>query len=102
MVQINFYLYIFEGQLFDVTPLKADITGATIATDGSTAVCTITTSSAHGINVGDIVLFDGVTLPGGTGYSASDFEDKNFQVITVQVLQLLQLHNQQLQDSIRW
>ena len=79
----KFLLIYFEGQLFDVTPLKADITGATIATDGSTAVCTITTSSAHGINVGDIVLFDSVTLPGGTGYSASDFEDKNFQVITV-------------------
>ena len=79
----KFLLIYFEGQLFDVTPLKADITGATIATDGTTAVCTITTSSAHGINVGDIVLFDSVTLPGGTGYSASDFEDKNFQVITV-------------------
>jgi len=63
----KFLLIYFEGQLFDVTPLKADITGATIATDGTTAVCTITTSSAHNINVGDIVLFDNVTLPGGTG-----------------------------------
>ena len=79
----KFLLIYFEGQLFDVTPLKADITGATIATDGTTAVCTITTSSAHNINVGDIVLFDNVTLPGGTGYTAADFEDKNFQVITV-------------------
>ena len=79
----KFLLIYFEGQLFDITPLKADITGATIATDGSTAVCTITTSSDHNISVGDIVLFDSVTLPGGTGYSASDFEDKNFQVITV-------------------
>ena len=26
---------------------------------------------------------DNVTLPGGTGYQNSDFEDKNFQVITV-------------------
>ena len=33
--------------------------------------------------MGDIVLFDSVTLPGGTGYSASDFEDKNLQVISV-------------------
>ena len=79
----KFLLIYFEGQLFDITPLKADITGATIATDGTTAVCTITTSSDHNISVGDIVLFDSVTLPGGTGYSASDFEDKNFQVITV-------------------
>jgi hypothetical protein len=79
----KFLLVYFEGQLFDITPLKADITGATIATVDTSATCTITTSSAHGINEGDIVLFDSVTLPGGTGYVASDFEDKNFQVISV-------------------
>ena len=79
----KFLLIYFEGQLYDITPLKADITGATIATTDGSAICTLTTSSAHGINVGDIVLFDSVTLPGGTGYSASDFEDKNFQVTSV-------------------
>ena len=78
----KFLLVYFEGQLFDVTPLKADITGAQLSTNSTTTV-TITTSAAHNINVGDIVLFDSVTLPGGTGFSASDFEDKNFQVITV-------------------
>ena len=78
----KFLLVYFEGQLFDVTPLKADITGATLSTNSTTTV-TITTSAAHGINVGDIVLFDSVTLPGGTGFSASDFEDKNFQIISV-------------------
>ena len=78
----KFLLVYFEGQLFDVTPLKADITGATLSTNSTTTV-TITTSAAHNINVGDIVLFDNVTLPGGTGFSASDFEDKNFQVISV-------------------
>jgi len=78
----KFLLVYFEGQLFDVTPLKTSITGATLSTNSTTTV-TITTSAAHGINVGDIVLFDSVTLPGGTGFSASDFEDKNFQVITV-------------------
>jgi hypothetical protein len=79
----KFLLIYFEGQLFDITPLKANITGATIATTDGSAICTITTLSAHSINVGDIVLFDSVTLPGGTGYSASDFEDKNFQVTSV-------------------
>ena len=79
----KFLLIYFEGQLFDITPLKADITAATIATTDGSATCTITTSSAHNINVGDIVLFDNVTLPGGTGYTAADFEDKNFQVISV-------------------
>ena len=78
----KFLLVYFEGQLFDVTPLKADITGATLSTNSTTTV-TITTSAAHNINEGDIVLFDNVTLPSGTGFSASDFEDKKFQVITV-------------------
>ena len=78
----KFLLVYFEGQLFDVTPLKADITGATLSTNSTTTV-TITTSAAHNIGIGDIVLFDSVTLPGGTGFSASDFEDKNFQVISV-------------------
>ena len=79
----KFLLVYFEGQLFDITPLKTSITGATIATANASATCTITTSAAHGFNVGDIVLFDSVTLPGGTGYAAADFEDKNFQVISV-------------------
>ena len=79
----KFLLIYFEGQLFDITPLKADITGATIATVDGSPTCTITTSSAHNINIGDIVLFDSVTLPGGTGYTAADFEDKTFQVISV-------------------
>ena len=78
----KFLLVYFEGQLFDITPLKADITGATLSTNSTTTV-TITTSAAHNLNEGDIVLFDSVTLPGGTGFSASDFEDKKFQVITV-------------------
>ena len=78
----KFLLVYFEGQLFDITPLKADITGATLSTNSTTTV-TITTSAAHNINEGDIILFDNVTLPGGTGFSASDFEDKKFQAITV-------------------
>jgi len=78
----KFLLVYFEGQLFDITPLKTSITGATLSTNSTTTV-TITTSAAHGMNVGDIVLFDSVTLPGGTGFSASDFEDKKFQVISV-------------------
>ena len=78
----KFLLVYFEGQLFDITPLKADISGATLSTNSTTTV-TITTSTAHNISEGDIVLFDNVTLPSGTGFSASDFEDKKFQVITV-------------------
>ena len=72
-------LIYFEGQLYDVTPLKATLTSATIATTSGSAVCTVTKTS-HGLSSGNIILLDSVTLPGGTGYSASDFEDKLFQV----------------------
>ena len=78
----KFLLIYFEGQLYDVTPLKTTISSATIATTSGSAICTLTTSSAHGLSPGDIILLDSVTLPGGTGYSASDFEDKLFQVTT--------------------
>ncbi len=77
----KFLLIFFEGQLFDVTPLATTISSATFTFNGSTTI-TITTSAAHNLEDGDIVLFDSVTLPGGTGLSASDFEDKLFQVIS--------------------
>ena len=69
--------------LYDITPIKTTYGSATIATTNGSPTCTITSSSPHGLAVGDIVQLDSVTLPGGTGYSNSDFEDKNFQVITV-------------------
>ena len=78
----KFLLLYFEGQLFDITPVKTALTSATIATTSGSAVCTITKAS-HGLSTGDIVQFNNVTLPSGTGYSASDFEDKNFQVTSV-------------------
>jgi len=77
----KFLLLFFEGQLFDITPLSTTISSATFTFNGSTTI-TITTSAAHNLEEGDIVLFDSVTLPGGTGLNASDFEDKLFQVIT--------------------
>ena len=79
----KFLLIYFEGQVYDVTPIRTTLNSATIETVDTSAVCTITTSSSHGLNVGDIVLLDNVTLPASTGYLASDFEDKLFQVTTV-------------------
>ena len=78
----KFLLIYFEGQLFDVTPLKTTLTSCTIATTNNSAICSITKSN-HGLSAGDIVLLDSVTLPNGTGYSNSDFEDKLFQVTSI-------------------
>ena len=77
----KFLLIFFEGQLFDITPLATTISSATFTFNGSTTI-TITTSAAHNLEDGDIVLLDSVTLPSGTGLNASDFEDKLFQVIS--------------------
>mgnify|MGYP003113696882 FL=1 len=78
----KFLLIYFEGQLYDVTPLKTTLGSCTLATTSGSAVCSITKTS-HNLVVGDIVLLDNVTLPSGTGYSDSDFEDKLFQVTSI-------------------
>jgi len=78
----KFLLLYFEGQLFDITPIKSSLASSTMATTDESASVTITTSSAHGAKAGDIVQLDGVTLPSGTGLSASNFEDVKFQIIT--------------------
>jgi hypothetical protein len=78
----KFLIIYFEGQLYDITPLKTTLSSCTIATTNNSAICSITKSN-HGLSAGDIVLLDNVTLPVGTGYSNSDFEDKLFQVTSV-------------------
>ena len=78
----KFLLIYFEGQLYDITPLATTLSSCTIATTNNSAICSITKSN-HGLSAGDIVLLDNVTLPVGTGYSNSDFEDKLFQVTSI-------------------
>jgi len=79
----KFLLIYFEGQLYDITPLKTTLTSATIATTDASAICSITTGTNHNLAIGDIVLLDSVTLPAGTGYTDADFEDKLFQVTSI-------------------
>ena len=92
----KFLLIYFEGQLYDITPLSATLAATTFSFNGSTTV-TMTATTTHGLLVGDIVLFDNVTLPGGTGLTDADFEDKLFQVITVPLQTLLRLQVQVLE-----
>ncbi len=79
----KFLLIYFEGKLYDITPLKTTLSSSTIATTNASPICSITTTSNHNLYAGDIVLLDNVTLPGGTGYADSDFEDKLFQVTSI-------------------
>ena len=79
----KFLLLYYEGQLYDITPVKTALASSTIATVNASPICTITTSNSHLLSSGDIVLFASVTLPGGTGYNANVFDDKLFQVTSV-------------------
>ena len=81
----KFLLLYFEGQLYDISPFDAarQQTSCTLATTDESTSVTITTGSAHGLAAEDIILLDSVTLPSGTGLSASNFEDKTFMVVTV-------------------
>ena len=63
---------------------QTTFTSSTLATDStSVKTCTITTTSAHSLAVGDMIVLDSVTLPALTGLTATDFEDKLFQVLSV-------------------
>jgi len=79
----KFLLIYFEGQLHDVTPIKATIGSVTMsATDASQQV-SLTFSSAHNLQSGDIILLDNVSVPPGIGLTNAAFEDKLFQVTRV-------------------
>ena len=81
----KFLLLYFEGQLFDIRPLQTAVTGVQIKTVSGSNSVQFQTSAAHGLSVGDIIVFADSfsSFPGGTGYSDTDFLSKKFQVITV-------------------
>jgi len=73
------FLY-YEGEFFDITPLDDDvITGATFDATSGSATVTVN-KTAHGLLDGRYVTFSSVTVPTGSGYATSDFEDNTFEV----------------------
>jgi hypothetical protein len=101
----KFLLLYFEGQLFDITPIRSSLTSSTMATTNTSTTVTITTSSAHGASTGDIVQLDAVTLPSGTGLSASNFEDKKFEItdnIKFHEASLLKLNCDKALSYLKW
>jgi hypothetical protein len=72
----------YNGQFYDITPLDTAITGADF--DATTGSATVTVNkTAHGLAVGRYVTFSSVTVPTGSGYSTSDFEDNTFEITNV-------------------
>ena len=79
----KFLLVYFEGQLHDVTPVKATISSVVMSAQDATQEVSLTFSSAHNLESGDIILLDNVTVPSGIGLTDAAFEDKLFQVTRV-------------------
>jgi hypothetical protein len=73
-------LFIYYGEdFYDITPLDTGITGADF--DATTGSPTVTVNkNAHGLSDGHYVTFSSVTVPTGSGYSTSDFEDNTFEI----------------------
>ena len=82
IIGTNRILYAYSGGVFyDIHPIRETntLTNAFTTTNGS-AVVTITFSSGHGLNPGDIVLLDNFTTITNSNFSSSDFDDKKFMV----------------------
>ena len=74
-------LFLYYGEdFYDITPLDTAITGADF--DASTGSPTVTVNkTSHGLSDGRYVTFSSVTVPTGSGYATSDFEDNTFEVL---------------------
>jgi hypothetical protein len=79
----KFLLLYFEGQLFDITPIKSTIGSVVMSAQDATQEVSLTFSSNHNLQSGDIILLDSVTVPSGIGLTDAAFEDKLFQVTRV-------------------
>ena len=87
----KFLLIYYEDNFYDITPYRSsgfpltidEFKNSTFTTVSGSNVVTITTTSINNISAGDIIEFENVTLPVGTGYADSDFEDKLYEVKTI-------------------
>jgi len=76
-------LFLYYGEKFyDITPLDTGITGADF--DASTGSPTVTVNkTSHGLSAGRYVTFSSVTVPTGSGYATTDFENNTFEISNV-------------------
>ena len=78
-------LYAYSGGIFyDIHPIKSTttLTSAFTTTNGSSTI-TITFSSAHGMNKGDIILLDNFTSITNSNFGSGDFTDIKFMVASI-------------------
>ena len=86
LIGTNRILYAYTGgAYYDIHPIKTDFGALTdkLSCSSGSAVLSITLTTTAGMTAGDIILLESVTPPTGSGYSASDFDDKTFMITTV-------------------
>jgi len=81
----NKILYVYDGDdYYDITPFDPSLaeSGCDITTTNGSTTVTITCSTAHGLEPGDILTFEnaGSFTAGQTDYTATDFDDILFEV----------------------
>jgi len=79
----KFLLIYFEGQLYDITPIKSTIGSVVMSATDATKEVSLTFSSAHNLQSGDIILLSNVRVPPGIGLTDAAFEGKLFQVTRI-------------------
>jgi len=78
-------LYAYSGGIFyDIHPLKSTttLTSAFSTTNGSSTV-TVTFSSAHNANKGDVILLDNFTAITNSNFNSATFDDIKFMVKSI-------------------
>jgi len=84
IIGTNRILYAFSGGVFyDIHPIETTttLTSAFSTTNGSPTI-TISFSSAHNLVEGDILLMDNFTTITNSNFSASNFDNRKFMVVT--------------------
>jgi len=74
----------YEGDFYDITPLGTALTSCTYTSTTGSATVTIN-KAAHGLQVGDYILFTSVTTPGSptTSFTSANFTTNTFEVLSV-------------------
>ena len=86
IIGTNRILYAYSGGVFyDIHPIRATTTLTNaFSTTNNSAVVTITFSSDHNLQAGDIILLDNFSTITNSNFGASDFNDKTFMVTSVE------------------
>jgi hypothetical protein len=81
--QRGLYIY-YGGAYYDITPLETAQTGGTFDTTDTSPTVTVNLVG-HNMIAGDYFTFTSVTEPVGAGYTAANFTDQTFEVISATI-----------------